>query len=641
VDLGDPTHPVVRATLPALAGGLLTDVATFGHFAFGADVFASNAVPIVDVGTPAAPISRGNVNFSVFRAEDGTGIAVDNAFVYLTSTQGSATENGSSGTTRLYVGQYRSLTDQAGIPPSVQITSPAPGATVIENDSLTFTVTATDDVEVAGVAFLVDGAVVATELTPPFQLTITVPTGVSSLRLGAQAIDPANNLGVAPDVVVNVIPDPHTTVQGRAVDLAGNPVAGATVTCLGVSGQTGADGRFSIPGVSTIQGNVQCVGKLVVNGVPQTDSVLGGAPVRGGVTAFPDLVLRLRVTFAPGREFGIGADPSSMALADFNEDGRPDVVAALSNLGVNTVGVILGVGDGTFQPSHAFNVGSDPADVAVADLNGDGHQDVVVANFAATNDVSVLLGKGDGTFQPQKRFSTGAIPARVAIADFNGDGKPDIVSANNNTADVSVLLGVGDGTFGTAQHFPAGTVPNGIAVGDLNGDHAQDIVVTASNVSVLLGNGDGTFQPKHDITVPGGDPRRVLLADLNGDGALDILIANAGSGAASIFFGRGDGTFQAQQDFPAGFGPNFLAVADVDGFGIPDILTSDSGANEAGVLLGGGNGTFLPPLLFTLRHNDVTACVAAADLNGDGLLDLLTCSPNSGNIFVRLQQPQP
>ncbi|HEV7732271.1 MAG TPA: FG-GAP-like repeat-containing protein [Candidatus Binatia bacterium] len=639
VELGDPSHPVIRAISPQGGAGRPTDVALAGRFAGEADTFFTNAVPILDVGTPANPIPRAFVDFSTFRGEDGTGIAVDEAFVYLTSTQGGATENGSTGTTRLYVGQYRSLTDPAGIPPSVQITAPAAGATVIENDALTITVAAIDDVEVAAVSLLVNGVVVATKAAPPFQFGITVPPGVASLRLGARAIDPGNTLGVAPDVVVGVIPDPNTTVQGRAVDLAGNPLPGATVTCLGVSGQTGADGRFSVAGVSTIRGNVQCAGRLVVKGVPQTDTVLGGAPVRGGITTTADLVLRLRVRFAAEQSFGAGFNPDALVVADFNGDGKADVVTADGNPSASAVAVILGRGDGTFQSEQRFPVGQFPTNVAVADLNADGRQDVVAAN-RGTNDVSVLLGKGDGTFQLQKRFPVGSIPAAVAIADFNDDGRPDIVTANNNSADVAVFLGVGDGTFLAPQRFAASAVPNAVAAGDLDGDHHADIVTVANDVAVLFGNGNGTFRPKQGVAFAGA-PRDVLIIDLDGDGKQDLLIADATADTASVLYGRGDGTFLAQQSFPAGDGPVVVAVADVDGFGVLDILTANSGTNEAGVLIGRGDGTFLPPLGFTARAGSTTHCVAAADLNGDGRLDLLTCGFNSGHVVVRLQQPQP
>jgi hypothetical protein len=169
VDLSDPRNPVVRASMPSSASGLLLDVTTQGRFAFGADVVFANGVPIIDISTPATPIGRAILDFSVFGDAGGAGIAVDSNFVYLTAEQGGVgTENGSTGDTRLYTGQYLALNDNAGIAPTVQITSPAPGATVIEGEVLPINVVATDDVTVVAVNFLVNGVVVSTDTSAPY-----------------------------------------------------------------------------------------------------------------------------------------------------------------------------------------------------------------------------------------------------------------------------------------------------------------------------------------------------------------------------------------------------------------------------------------------------------------------------------------
>src|SRR5207302_2431101 len=132
----------------------------------------------------------------------------------------------------------------------------------------------------------------------------------------------------------------------------------------------------------------------------------------------------------------------------------------------NTVGVLLGNGDGTFGPQQTFAVGHGPRSVAVADVNGDGKPDLVVVNQGNSstpgNTAGVLLGNGDGTFGPQRTFPVGFGPFLVAVADVNGDGRPDLVVANENEglfpqpSTVSVLLGHGDGTFTTQQTFAVG-----------------------------------------------------------------------------------------------------------------------------------------------------------------------------------------
>ncbi len=126
-------------------------------------------------------------------------------------------------------------------------------------------------------------------------------------------------------------------------------------------------------------------------------------------------------------------------MADFNGDGRPDLVVGSS--------VLLGNGDGTFGTPLSFLAGGGGPGVAAGDFNGDGRPDLAVAN-EGSNDVSVLLGNGDGTFGAQARFAVGNLPISVAVGDFNGDGRQDLAVVNQNSNDVSVLLGQGDGTFG-------------------------------------------------------------------------------------------------------------------------------------------------------------------------------------------------
>jgi len=147
-----------------------------------------------------------------------------------------------------------------------------------------------------------------------------------------------------------------------------------------------------------------------------------------------------------------------------------------------------GSGDGTFQFQQTFPAGDGPGSLAAADLNADGAPDLVTANRFSDN-VSVLLGNGDGTFQAQQTFPVGNFPVSVAVADLNTDGVPDLVTANANSDNVSVLLGNGDGTFQAQQTFPVGDEPQSVAAADLNADGAPDLVTAnqvSDNVSVLL-----------------------------------------------------------------------------------------------------------------------------------------------------------
>jgi hypothetical protein len=354
-------------------------------------------------------------------------------------------------------------------------------------------------------------------------------------------------------------------------------------------------------------------------------------------------------------EFGTGAVPLSVVVGDLNGDGKPDLV--VSNNVSQSVSVLLGVGDGTFQTAVAHPVPRGATMAAIGDLNGDGKLDVAVTG-GVLNTVTVLLGNGDGTFQTPVAYGAGQSPWGVAIFDLNADRHADLVVANmfaggpgfdadsGDAADLgihgaaTVLLGNGDGTFREPVSHRTGMGSVALAIGDLDADGKPDLAVANQdndNLSVLLGRGDGTFEPQ--VPFPTGvGPNSVAIADLNGDGNVDLAVANGGSSEVGVLFGKGDGTFQPQVEYGALADPVSITIDDFNGDGKSDLVVANNGTGNGSMLLGKGGGTFRMQMAFPIGTypNMFPDSLAVADLNRDGKPDLAIANSAVNNVSVLL-----
>ncbi len=204
VDFRYPSTPQVVGLVAASAP---RDVELAGLFALCAELFPDFPLPILDITTPSVPVLRALLDFSSLGAYFGTGIAVTPQHAYLTGGLFfTGFENGTTGDTRLLIGQYAELEDKAGIPPTVLVTDPPAGTSAREGTLLFVTVEASDDLAVAAVTLLANGVVVATDTTAPYQFTLTVPAGSASLNVSAMARDFGNNTAEAPMVPMTVFP---------------------------------------------------------------------------------------------------------------------------------------------------------------------------------------------------------------------------------------------------------------------------------------------------------------------------------------------------------------------------------------------------------------------------------------------------
>jgi len=336
--------------------------------------------------------------------------------------------------------------------------------------------------------------------------------------------------------------------------------------------------------------------------------------------------------------------PFGVAVADVNGDGRPDL--AVSHTMNEYVTVLMGTGGGRFAPPPAPAPGPNIGEgvgrgIVAADLNHDGHTDLVVAQVH-TNSVWVLLGDGHGGWK-EKQYEAGLAPFNVAVADINGDGILDIVVADETNVpvfegkgQVSLLFGDGTGGFTRGPTLLGGTYPADVKVADFDGDGHADIAAVnwkSADVSLFRGHGDGTFAPPTFTPYKGAPAYSLAVGDLNRDGRPDIVVGDV-LGGVHILSNNGAGTFDLGRPMAAGLGMRCLILVDVNGDGLLDIATANTSADTASVLLAKPEGGFAPAHQIPVGRRP--RVVTAADLNADGRLDLVVTNSGSDDVSVLL-----
>jgi len=352
----------------------------------------------------------------------------------------------------------------------------------------------------------------------------------------------------------------------------------------------------------------------------------------------------------PQTIFDVSRYNAELAVADLNQDGLPDVVGSSGDAFISdrVGGLANPKSQGSPWALNDWSDGSGRA-VDLIDFNGDAFPDVVRASwfpFSLSNPCPIVGSAID--IATSNSFGLEAVdsinleesdligPLDLAVADYDGDGRDDIVVASNDFCDdatpgkLSILFGEGGQEFSNPIFIAEAEDPAAVVSGDLDGDDDIDLVYAdfeLNAVRVHLNNGDGTFAPF--VQYPAGEaPLRIALDDLDGDGLPDIATANPATGTVTVLLNAGSGTFGSPSSFPAGPNPGRLVLLDLDGDGNRDIATLSRPDRRAGqhlnvhVLRGAGDGTFAPPVAFLTASSG--QALVAGDFTGDGLPDLAT-----------------
>ncbi|CAF0988346.1 unnamed protein product [Adineta ricciae] len=336
--------------------------------------------------------------------------------------------------------------------------------------------------------------------------------------------------------------------------------------------------------------------------------------------------------------------PQFLLTYDFNSDTLMDI--AVVNSGTNNIGIFFGRPNATFAEQVTFStgVGSHPSSIAVADLNNDGYLDIVVSNYAS-HTIGILLGNANGTFRDQITYPVGSSrPLKVALGDLNNDSFVDIVVVNNGTNIIGILFGSDNAMFQSQIQLSStyDSLPTSVIVDDFNNDHFLDILIVNSglhNIELYLGDVSASFTNRIvTSTGLGFYPYEINVKDFNHDNFLDVVVISSTSNNIRIYFGSVNGTFIEERTYSTGDNskPTGVTLGDFNHDDRVDIVVCNSGTNNIGVFLGLGNGTFMDQVMFSTGVNSKPSSVIGGDFNKDQRLDIAVANYATNNIVVLL-----
>lgn len=343
-----------------------------------------------------------------------------------------------------------------------------------------------------------------------------------------------------------------------------------------------------------------------------------------------------------------GALPNDIVFGDINGNGIPDMAVVL--FGTDTVNLLTNDGNGIFETLAVLPAGDSPSRGEFADFDGDGHLDFAVATSSPIFGlgISILANDGLGNFSNMTTLPVGGVIEDFQVADVNNNGHIDIVATSRLSNTLILFVNNGDGTFGAGKVFDCGEFPKALTLADLNDNGLVDVAVpnqTTGTVSILLNTGEASFAAPVSFAVSDtadSMPEAAAAGDFDGDGAVDLAVTLPGPfeseelGDVAILFNDGTGVFGPPVILPVGVNPAGVAVGDLNGDGAPDIAVANQGisieTSSLGILINRGDGTFHD--VIHLLTDGGPYAVALADLDGDGDLDFGTANFTTNTITL-------
>ena len=356
----------------------------------------------------------------------------------------------------------------------------------------------------------------------------------------------------------------------------------------------------------------------------------------GAATSPPSTISVAPLQFGAATSFPAGSSPVSLVVADCNGDGKPDILTAY----YNAIVLLRGIGNGLLASPTNYTV-NNTVTLALGDFNRDGKLDVVAPGRYGG---AMFLGSGTGSFV--KTNLTLDIGDRIAttVADFNGDQKLDFATTLGGNIDIE--FGRGDGSVSASENYIIGTALSDIIAGDVNGDGTPDLIFSqtysTNSFGVLINNGDGTFATARYYLNTGSNDYHysLTLGDFTGDGSMDAAVLNYNAQSVTIWLNNGQWYWTAK-DYTLGLKPTSIATGDFNGDGKLDFIIR--GGSTARLLLGNGDGSFTVGSQMSVPSDSSKSpvTVAVGDFNSDGLLDIALTSDNNNSVAIMLNQTPP